>query len=239
MATRQYLAMTSAEIAENPSVSPNICWMACHFSPDGRGLSDLPSQLPEGVVLSLDDSIPMAGHDKETISRQLNDALRKYHCSALLLDFQRPGCEEAAVLAEYLVRVLPCPVVVSESYAQNLNAPVFLSPAAPSVLPEQHFAAWKGRDIWLELGLDGEAILLTEEGCTVTPLPRFVPAEEGHRDEKLHCHYTIEQVQGGVCFTLWRTWEDLQALAEEAEALGVVGTIGLYQELGRYCQSGK
>lgn len=237
MATGQYLAMTPGEIALKPLVSPEICWMACHFSPDGKGMTDLPGELPEGAVLSLDDSIPLAGHDKETIARQLDDELRKYRCPALLLDFQRPGSEEAAALAEHLVRALPCPVVVSEHYAQNLPAPVFLPPAAPSVPLREHVAAWNGREIWLELGLDAEALLLTKEGCTVTPLPRFLATEDGHRDERLHCHYTIEQVQEGFRFTLWRTWEDVQALVKEAEAYGVVGTVGLYQELGKYCQA--
>jgi len=239
MATGQYLAMTAAEIAENPSFSRGICWMACHFSPDGKGLTDLPPQLPEGAVLSLNDSIPIAGHDTDTVARQLEEALRKNRCTALLLDFQRQGNEEAAALAEYLIRVLPCPVIVSEPYAQDLTAPVFLSPAAPSVPLRAHFARWQGREIWLELGMDGEEILLTQKGSAVTPLPRLLPMGDGHRDEKLHCHYAIEQVPDGFRFTLWRTWEDLQALTQEAEALGVVGTIGLYQELSRFCRAGK
>lgn len=230
MATVAFLAMTSAEIAEKPPLPAPIGWMSCHFSPDGTGLCDLPEDLPKGSLLILDDSRPMAGHGQDLIAQQLNERVTALGCCAVLLDFQRPGNACCADLAAHLAKVLPCPVVVSHLYAGNLSGPVLLPPVPPSVPLKDYLTLWKGRDIWLETGLDGEQILLTEQGSTVTPLPRFTPPDMGHCDETLHCHYKIE-VNEDVRFTLWRTTEDLRALTEEAEALGVAGVVGLYQEL--------
>ena len=42
MVIRPFLAMTAAEIRANPDISSPIGWMACHFSPYGTGLSNLP-----------------------------------------------------------------------------------------------------------------------------------------------------------------------------------------------------
>jgi len=120
--------------------------------------------------------------------------------------------------------------VVSDLYAGALDCPVFLPPVPPSVPLWAHLLPWQGRNIWLELGLDGEAILLTGEGSSVTSLPRFFPSEEGFSDTSLHCHYTID-VNETARFTLWRTREDLKDLIKEAEELGVSGFVGLYQEL--------
>ena len=55
---------------------------------------------------------------------------------------------------------------------------------------------------------------------------------EGFRDEALHCSYRIVRGDSDAQFTLWRSREDLWELLDEAAALGVTATIGLYQELG-------
>ena len=233
MATDAFLAMTAAEIMENPEKPPHIAWMACHFSPYSTGISNLPRHLPEGSVLILNDLTPIHGHDPSRIARQLNECLERLRYSGLLLDFQRPDCTETARLVKYLVQAVQCPVVVSDVYAQDLNCPVFLAPVPPSAPLGEFLAPWMGREIWLEMGLDGEQITLTEDGAVVTPLPHFVPPDAGHFEEKLHCHYTIE-VGEDARFTLWRTEEDLAALVEEAGAMGVKGLVGLYQELHKY-----
>jgi len=230
MALTRYLAMTAAEIAKNPNLPPNIGWMACHFSPYGTALSNFPRHLPDGSLLILNDRTPIHGHDPEQIAAQLSEHTGELHCSALLLDFQRPDCEETAVLVDYLLQAASCPVVVSDVYAKALNCPVFLPPVPPSVSLEAHLDRWKGRDIWLEIGLDGEMITLTEAGASVTSLPHFVPLSDGHWDKKLHCHYKTE-VGEIARFTLWRTQEDWNTLAEEAVQWGVTAMVGLYQEL--------
>jgi len=234
MAIAPFLAMTAAEICACPVLPPKIAWMACHFSPYGLGLSNLPRTLPPGSLLMVDDITPPYGHDPGFIGEQLSQCVHTFHCRGILLDFQRSGCSETQVIAKHIMQALPCPVVVSESYASDLDCPVFLPPLPPSVPVEEYLLPWKGRDIWLELGLYGEILTLTEQGCEMTPLPCPDLQADGFSDDKLHCHYTIETTEESAGFTLWRTRNDLQELLAEAAELGVVGAVGLYQELGRY-----
>lgn len=231
MAIRQYLAMTAAEFREIGDFPYPAGWMSCLFSPYGTGLSNLPKSLPAGSLLILSDYTPMQGHDPELITRQLSHCIDTHGCSGLLLDFQRQGSDQLDVLSKTLVEALPCPVVVPEGYARDLDCPVFLPPVAPSVSLTEHLAPWQGREVWLELALDGEIITLTEAGAEVTPLPRFGTPEGGFSETSLHCHYHIETAQDKAVFTLWRTREDLAALLEEAEGFGVTTAVGLYQEL--------
>ena len=231
MAIAPFLAMTAAEIRNHSVLPPKIAWMACHFSPYGLGLSNLPTELPPGSLLILDDITPPHGHDSARIAEQLTFCAEQLQCCAILLDFQRQNCQETAALAKYLAKTLPCPTAVSEGYAYDLDCPVFLPLVLPSVAPEEHFALWQGREIWLEIGLWGELLTLTQQGCTVTPLPHPDPNCEGFNDQKLHCHYTIETKENSAGFTLWRNWEDIEKLLEEAETLGVTTAVGLFQEL--------
>ena len=99
MAIRPFLAMTAAEIRGTETVPPKTAWMACHFSPYSTGLSNLPKALPPGSMVILDDITPIHGHDSETIAAQLRPRLDALKCSGVLLDFQRPGYEEAELLA--------------------------------------------------------------------------------------------------------------------------------------------
>jgi DNA-binding NarL/FixJ family response regulator len=67
-----FLAMTAAEI-RNISVFPGkIAWMACHFSPFGLGLSNLPRALPVGSLLMVDDVTPPRRHDPVFIAEQIS-----------------------------------------------------------------------------------------------------------------------------------------------------------------------
>ena len=232
MAIRPFLAMTATEIRGTETLPPKTAWMACHFSPYSTGLSNLPKTLPPGSMVILDDITPIHGHDAETIAAQLCPRLEGLECSGVLLDFQRPGYDEAGLLAEQLSEVLPCPVGVSALYGQMLSCPVFLPPAPLDVGLANYLAPWQGREIWLELALDSETITLTPAGATTSPPPPAVPLTGGHRDEGLHCHYQIRTEENQACFTLFRTPEDLDALLTEAESLGVTTAVGLYQELG-------
>ena len=230
MATETILAMTAAEIANSTDLPSKIGWMACQFSPYSTGLSNLPQWLPENSLLILNDLTPIHGHDPERIGQQLAERLKTLHCCGLLLDFQRPDCAETRSVIGHLLQVLPCPVVVSDCYAKEYDCPVFLTPAPPSCPLEEHIRPWAGRDIWLEIGLDGEQIRLTEKGSSFVPLPRFIPPDTGHHNAVLHCHYQTN-VAEDVRFTLWRTKEDFAELLDEAEKLGILKTVGLYQEL--------
>lgn len=231
MAFAPFLAMTASEMRNHTVLPPKIAWMACHFSPYGLGLSNLPQTLPPGSLLMVDDITPPHGHDSVLIAEQLSLCAEKLQCSGILLDFQRPDCPETAALAKHLAEALPCPTAVSEGYAGDLDCPVFLSPVPPSAVPEDYFAPWQGREIWLEISLCGEILTLTDQGCEVAPLPFPDPNREGFSDSNLHCHYTIETKENSAVFTLWRNWEDIQELLEEAETLGMTTAVGLFQEL--------
>ena len=233
MAIAPFLAMTAAEMRNHTVLPPKIAWMACHFSPYGLGLSNLPQTLPPGSLLMVDDITPPHGHDPDFIAEQLTLCAEKLQCSGILLDFQRQNCPETEAMAKHLTERLPCPTAVSEDYASDLDCPIFLPPIPPSVAPEGHFAPWKGRELWLEIGLCGEVLTLTQEGCVAAPLPFPDPNRDGFSDSKLHCHYTIETKEKSAGFTLWRNREDIEELLEEAETLGVTTAVGLFQELHR------
>ena len=234
MAIAPFLAMTAAEICACPVLPPKIAWMACHFSPYGLGLSNLPRTLPPGSLLMVDDITPPHEHDPALIGKQLHSCVEALQCSAVLPDFQRIGSSKAQNIAQHLTTALPCPVVVSEAYACQLDCPVLLPFLPPSVALKSYLEPWEGRDVWVEIGLTGEQILLTEKGSRTTPLPYPDIEKDGLSDPGLHCHYCIETNKTSAGFTLWRRSEDLDTLLEEAEALGVAGALGLFQELEKF-----
>ncbi len=234
MALPLYLAMTAAEMRGNDILPTQLAYMACHFSPYGTGLSNCPKALPEGSLLIVNDRTPIHGHDHTLIATQLQEMAESMAVGGILLDFQRPSCEETAALTKHLVNGLPCPVGVSELYGVELDCPVFLSPVPLDQGLETYLAPWQGREIWLEAALDGAEILLTEAGSNITPLPCCAPVPPVHKDANLHCHYSIETKSSQARFTLNRTREDLDALLEEGKALGVTLAVGLWQELS--CQ---
>jgi len=231
MATHPYLAMTAAEFAAARPLPEKIAWMACHFSPYGTGLSNLPPALPEGSLLILNDRIPICDHDSIRIADQLAQTANVLNCSGILLDFQKPEDPALCDLAAHLIDSLSCPVAVSEEYAHGCDCPVFLSPCPHHTPLQEHIEAWNGRELWLDLAVDAETITLTKKGAVILPLPLGETSENGHWDKGLHCHYSIESGADFARFTLWRTREDLEALAQEAERLGIHTLVGLYQEL--------
>jgi hypothetical protein len=225
-----YLAQTSLEMAGN-SLPEHPAYMACHFSSGSPGLSNLPVSLPAGTMLILDDSTPMADHDPELIGKQLANAILRHNCKSLLLDFQRKDISGQQELAKLLADSLPCPVGVSEIYAERLSCPVFLPPVPPDKPLRDYLAPWQGREIWLEAALEGITLTLTEAGCSIEALYDF--PEDGLRDDQLSCHYTVETTADSAIFRLWRTRQDLDALLATAETQGVAKAIGLWQELGK------
>lgn len=228
MAIPCYLAMAEEEIARCTSLPEKMAWLSCRFSRTDRGIDHLPPSLPAGSLIVLDDSLPPAGHDPARILRQLDSIPGK---SGVLLDFQRPSLEENRRIARALAEGLSCPVCISELYADNLRCPVFLSPVPPEQPLAQHLSPWAGREIWLDAAMNAAAVTVTADGS------RFEPAEPpkdpsgAHREETLHCHYTIDLQPDVIRFTLFRTRADLDALLAEAARLGVRCAVGLYQQL--------
>ena len=232
MPIAHYLAMTAAEMTGNSAFPRHAAWMACHFSPSGSGLSNLPSWLPSGSLLILDDSSPIHDHDPERIASELSGCMERLQCVGLLLDFQQPGIEQAQKLAKYLCGAFSFPVVVSDTYAAGLDCGVFASPIPPDEAMASRLARWRGREIWLDTTMEGLELVLTEEGANSTPLPHQTFPDCGLEDRMLHCHYQISLTENSAAFTLWRTKSDISAQLEEAEALGVTAAVGLYQEFG-------
>ena len=226
-----YLAMTAQEMVSAESLPPHIAYMACHFSPSGQGLSNLPRTALPGQMLILDDQFPFQDHSASIIAGQLLKILNDGHFESLLLDFQRPDTPETAQLAKFLEDTLPCPVAVSHLYAANCRGPVFLPPAAPDVPLEDCLSPWKNREIWLEASMDSLCLTVTAQGCSAESLWEDSSEDPGLPCPGLHCHCRTEIREDRAVFLLRRTPEDFQALLEEADRLGIRRAIGLWQEL--------
>ncbi len=230
-----YLAMTASEISGSSVLPERTAWMACHFSAYSAGLSNCPASLPGGAMLILNDSMPVQDHDPALVAAQLCQAVEQTGAEAVLLDFQRPGSNAAATAVRALLDALPCPVAVTESYADALACPVFLSPPPLRKTLEAYLAPWQGREIWLEAAYGAEIVTVTPEGsqCAACPLPE----EEAlwHEDAALHCRYRMELGSDTAHFTVFRDTACLDAMLEHAQALGVTCAVGLYQELYSYC----
>ena len=226
-----YLAMTAAELRQNPPKSNEIAWMACHFSPYATGLSNCPKQLPPGAMMILNDRTPVCGHDPALVAAQLQDLVESLKCSRVLLDLQRPGEALTESIVDAVLSALPCPVAVSECYGRDLTCPVFLPPVPLLMSPEAYLAPWQGREIWLEIAPDASNYRLTEQGCRQLP---FSPGDKRtiHKEEKLLCQYSIEVSEDAAIFSIERRPDDLRSLCSAAEELGVACLVGLFQELG-------
>lgn len=226
-----YLAMTAAEFAGCSPLPTHTAWMSCHFSSSSQGLSNLPEYLPPKAMLIVDDSIPFDGHDPRRITAQLTEAVKALGCAFVLLDLQRPEDKNVFSLCRLLTEKLPCPVIVSESYAKDLACPVLLAP--PPLLTElsDHLAPWKNREVWLEAAPERQVVLVTETGSARFPcLEEELPAP-WFSEERLFCRYHWVLEGRTARFTLMRTKEDLAAMLCAAKDLGVKGAVGLYQEL--------
>jgi len=233
-----YLAMTAAEFHSSPVISQPVAWMACHFSCYGTGLSNLPSSLPKGSMLIVNDRTPVCGHDPLRITDQLTEIVDKLRPECILLDFQRPEEAETAAIAEAIVSGLRCPVGVSEGYADTLDCPVFLPPPPLDQPLKLHLQPWEHREIWLEAALDKTTITVTEDGSTFSPGMFSPDPDSSFREESLFCHYRVETTDASARFHLFRTREDLSSLLEAAESLGVTRAVGLYQELSQSSRRG-
>ena len=231
MALPLYLALTAAEFQKCSSLPEHVAWMACHYSPYGLGLSNLPRELPQSAMLILNDRTPPHSHNPDLIARQLKELVDTFQCGSILLDFQHPDLTENAAVVKAVTTALSCPIGVSELYARDLPCAVLLPPVPPHVPLEEYLSPWQGREIWLEIAPGGEVITVTDQGSSVSPLSSTELPEAALEDPALHCHYHIRTFDDRIDFTLWRTKDDLTALLQQAEALGVTHAVGLWQEL--------
>ena len=227
MFSEVFLAMTSREMAEYQP--KKAAYLSCHFSPYGSGLSNIPDSLPPKSLLLVDDSTPPDGHNPQGVTEQLKGLIEKFQITGILLDFQNSRNEACMAMAKALSDTLPCPVAVTEGYAEALGSPVFLSSPPENITLEKYIAPWKKQGVFLEIAPDGLQITVTEKGAYFSAISSTEQLPLYHR--KFHCHYRVEVLQDRAIFTLGRHKEDLLTLAQDAKKLGVLGVIGLYQEL--------
>ncbi len=230
MFSQVFLAMTPGELPRNPR--RRVAYMACHFSSWGKGLSNLPTDLPPGSILLLDDSMPLQDHDPKLITGQLQTLTEQFQPSAVLLDFQRPPTEAALNFLDTCIGQLPCPVAIPTTYAAPFSCPVFLSPPPFDRFLQAYLSPWLERGIYLELALDGITVAVDSSGSRMLPLPPCFTGALPLQDKALHCHYDVETSQGQATFTLCRTQSDVAELLNEADSLGIRGAVGLYREFG-------
>ena len=223
------LAMTAAEFAICKEVPSFAGWLACHFSLSGPGLSNIPTVLPSGSVLLLDDSNPFNGHSTEIIAEQLIETVKSLQCRSVILDFQRSGIPEVKNLADSLCSTLPCPVIATPEYASD-KMPILLPPCPLNKQLSEHIKPFQGQKIWLEIAQDGLQLRITKDGCRAESVSFAADRDFPHWEKELHCHYRITKSENDLIFHLQRTWDDLDALLAEAENLGIKCAIGLWQE---------
>lgn len=207
-----YLAMTAAEFSACANFPEKIAWMACHFSPYGRGLSNIPRALPPGSMLILNDRIPPQGIDPSLVAKQLQQAVKDLGCEAVLLDFQRVEQELTQAVVNAVWKTMQCPVAVSAPYAEKLDCPVFLPPPPLRCEPAQYFAPWAQRQIWLEVYDQWEAVTITENSVQINTEAPAARPDLPHYDQKLCCRYGMDIGEDRAIFTLHRTMQELQTL---------------------------
>ena len=229
-----YLALTAAEISHIATL-PKLCaYMACHFSPYTEGISNVPEKLPSGSTLILNDRIPCDHHSADLVAGQLAATVRRLDCQSVLLDFERPPEEASLAMVRTILQALPCPVGVTESFAQDFSCPVFLSPPPLHMPLAAHLAPWQGREIWLEAALCQEQITVTKSGSNFCPIFPIQHLDGGFYDPKLHCNYHTAVADDCLIFTLFDTPDTLRDKLELAARLSVTRAVGLHQELGTF-----
>ena len=166
MFSRVFLAVTAKEME---AVLPQrTAYMACHFSAGGSGLSNMPQALPKGSILLLDDSMPVQGHDPETVVQQLKELADKFSVRAVLLDFQKPPTTESKEMVSCILRNCGCTAAATPAYAEE-GFPVFLPPPPPNKPLAEHLKPWKN-GVFLELYSEGLEVTVTKDGSRFTVL---------------------------------------------------------------------
>ena len=229
MAIPLYLAMTASEIASQPPTHRPVAWMACHFSPEDPGLSDLPDALPPNSMLTLNDRFPIEGHDLDLIAKQLAETADSLACCGILLDFQKERNRKTSEFVRFLSNKLPFPVGVSDLYAKDTDRAVFVSPVPSDVMVSEHLLPWKDREIWLDLAPVEQTVTVTEDGPHYSSLADTMDIKAYLTDHKLHTHYRIE-ISDSPRFHLIRTTNDLLSLLRECEGTNVTKAVALHQE---------
>ncbi len=231
-----YLAMTGAEFQSCVHFPKHCGWMACQFSPYGKGLTNIPQSLPNGSILMLNDQIEPQGHDPEEIVKQLSACCECLDISGVVLDFQKPGYPETDTLCRRIENDLACPVAVTPLYQTHQSKVLFLPPIPADTTVKEYLSPWQDREIFLELSPEAVTLEVSQSGCI-----RTMASESSDTfpwaDDLLHTHYRTEVDPQYAHIYLKRTVEDQIAMMEEAAQMGVTAFLGLYQEACSICPS--
>ena len=229
-----YLAMTSQEIAQFEDISSTLCYMSCHFSLSGTGLTNIPNRLIPHSLLCIDDSTPITSHDPKSVCEQIQDMIDNRNIDGILLDFQRDGNPFAHKIIESILEYINCPVAVSHIYAKGYSCPVFLPPLPLRIPLLDHLSPWAGRDIWLEISTVKQMATVKPDCFAVEDILN-IPMEHPHfTDTSLLCHYSTHVKPDRITFYIHRTAEDLMQLQLQAQKLGVSKFVGLWQQLQQF-----
>ena len=229
-----YLAITGQEFPLFTDFPSTLCYLACHFSASGIGLSNLPTVLSPGAIISIDDSTPIVNHNLSAVSRQINDLVEKFQPCGILLDLQRPDNPYAPDMIEAIIHAASCPVAVSHIYAKDHNCAVFLPPLPFRMSVSEYLQPWIGKEIWLEVGSDKEIAIITEKGLC-TERVYSIPDNCNHfREPSLLCHYSTHIKPDHIALYFHRTAQDLEELQAQATELGVTKFLGLWQQLRQF-----
>lgn len=229
-----YLAITAQEFTHFEDFPSTLCYMACHFSPSGAGLSNLPISLPTESILCIDDSTPITHHNPDIVTSQINSLVQTHHPCGILLDFQRPDNPRTLDMIKNIISCTNCPVAVSHIYANALPCPVFLPPLPYRLTVEEYLKPWANREIWLELGNDVEMAVITEDSFGTERIYGMPEKCFPLNDPSLLCHYSISVKQDHIALYFHRTKEDLEQIQRKASALGVNKFLGLWQQLRQF-----
>lgn len=220
-----YIAMTAEEIRLAKELPTHIAWMACHFSPYGTGITNLPTNIPKDAMIILNDRTPPAGHDRYRISDQLN----AIDCSCYLLDFQLPDVRESETLISHLYKNLQKPVAVSECYHYCTSGPVLINIPLHKRLTDV-IKQYQDREVWLEAVTDQHAISVCRDGSTEIPFKEN-PENPYFHAHALHCKYQIQLSENNAIFQFKRDLSHVQSLLENAQKNNIKKAVGLYQQL--------
>lgn len=225
-----FLAMAAPELAGCGKLPDHTAWLACHFSPSGSALSNIPAALPAESLLILDDSIPFHQHHPQAILQQLENTISKLQIQGIVLDFQRSVTLELRDLTQLLQNRLACPVAAPPAYS-NTTSPLFLPPVPLHQTPQKYLSPYHDREIWLETALDTSFVHIHMNGCHIEPEPHGTTYELPRQSPHFFAHYRVSCHPEKVVLQLQRTRQDLAQLSEEVSHLGVTRLIGLWQEL--------
>ena len=220
-----YIAMTEAEIYSAPKLPQHTAWMACHFSPYGTGLTNLPRRLPENAMVILNDRIPPSGHDMVEIA----DTLNSINCNCYLLDFQIPKKKETEILVQYLSSQLRKPAAVSEYYSHCTNGPI-LAGLSPHRKVSDIIHDHSDREIWLELTTDIQMLSVYSDHTESISMNTGKQWKKYIAWDGICSRYHIELFDDHVDYYFSRTIPQIKQHLSQIDQTKITKAIALYQQ---------